>query len=133
MTIHEKQELKNEALRYMTQLLPPEKYGEDERCNAIQNILEQLASDGGISDVRSSHIEDIRKELQEFFANNMVSYWRIEEFELQENYLKTGFNIIPKEPYFDESYSDDEADKRIEAIGKKYGMKLGWIYWVYPK
>ena len=95
--------------------------------------IKSLVTDEDLASVRSSHFEDIRKELQEFFANNMVSYWRIEEFELQANHLNTGFNIIPKEPYFDESYSDDEADKRIEAIGKKYGVKLGWIYWVYPK
>ena len=44
LTAEEKKDMKDEAMRYMVQLLPPEQYGEHEECEAIQNILEELAA-----------------------------------------------------------------------------------------
>jgi len=93
----------------------------------------ELKNNGVLADVRSSHIEDIRKELEVFFASRKISHRNIKKFELEKS-GSTGINIIPKEPYFEESYEDEDADILIEAIGKKYGVNgFGWIYWVYPK
>lgn len=41
--------------------------------------------------------------------------------------------MIPINPYFDEDYSDNKSDKKIKEITEKYGLKLKWPYWIYPK
>ncbi|MEQ9466585.1 MAG: hypothetical protein RLN88_04185 [Ekhidna sp.] len=59
MKKEEKHELAQDALRYLVQLLPPEEYGEDERCDVIEYALQILASDGDLADVRISCLQDV--------------------------------------------------------------------------
>lgn len=45
MTKQEKKDLAQDALRYLVDLLPPERYGEDGRCEVIERALTQMAED----------------------------------------------------------------------------------------
>jgi len=80
----------------------------------------------------------IKLELEEYFKNNEVCGCKIEDFRLtNRTWFGTqtydSLEIIPIEPYFDEDYWDDKADADIEAIGQKYGIRLGWESGVYGK
>lgn len=80
----------------------------------------------------------IRAELEEYFKQNEVCGCKIEEFRFTDTTwfgVKTykNLSIVPVEPYFDENYWDDKADADIEAIGQKYGIRLGWESGVYGK
>lgn len=80
----------------------------------------------------------IKTELEEYFERNKVCGRKITQFKLSD---RTWFgqktydmlSIIPVEPYFDEDYWDEKADADIEAIGQKYGIRLGWESGVYGK
>lgn len=76
--------------------------------------------------------EKIKKELEDFFSNNLVNSTTVTDFYLEDGFFGS-LDIIPVEPYFDEDYHDDDADKEIEKIGNKYNVELSWVYWVYPK
>ena len=82
-------------------------------------------------------IEKVRHDLEEYFRDNEVSGSKITEFDLSyKTWLGPNYKsirIIPIEPYFDEDYWDDKADDDIEAIGQKYGVRLGWESGVYVK
>ncbi len=43
MKADELNDLKEDAMRYLIQLLPPEQYGEDSRCEIIELALEELS------------------------------------------------------------------------------------------
>ncbi len=76
--------------------------------------------------------DNAEKELNEYFKNNIISGFHIKEV----RYDRTNFNsieIIPKDPYFEEFYDDEKADLKIKCIGKKYGIRIHWVYWVYHK
>lgn len=77
----------------------------------------------------------ISLDLALYFRANYVSGRRIGEFELKgvwdKNYTRV--SIIPREPEFDEDYSDDNADKAIQIIGNKYGLSLGFTSDIYSK
>lgn len=45
MTKEEKKDLAQDALRFLEEMLPPERYGEDARCEVIEKALTQLKSD----------------------------------------------------------------------------------------
>lgn len=45
MTKEEKKDLAQDALRFLEEMLPPERYGEDARCEVIERALTQLKSD----------------------------------------------------------------------------------------
>lgn len=82
-------------------------------------------------------IETMKKDLEEYFSNHDLIGRKISSFELEKGFYTTEnkriVNIIPVDPYFEEIYWNDEVDKDIAKIGDKYGIRLGWIYWVYPK
>ena len=98
----------------------------------MPEILEILKSipDNAIVEPTNFHLDEIRKDLEELFKSRLISETKIEDFDLRG--LKSKFNdeiyvfIIDSEGYFDEDYLDDESDKLIEEIGKKYGVNLSW-------
>jgi len=84
-------------------------------------------------------ISNIKLDLAKYFDENEVCGHMIEEFGVRSNDSWFGtksfdsaeiFSVIP---FFDENYEDDKADADIEAIGLKYGIRLGWETGVYPK
>jgi len=84
-------------------------------------------------------ISNIKLDLKEYFSENEVCRHIIKEFGVRTDYSWFGsknFNsaeIFSVIPFFDENYEDDKADADIEAIGLKYGIRLGWETGVYPK
>lgn len=68
-------------------------------------------------------VEMLKTDLDALFAKTTST--EIKEYEVQEI---TGNRVmlIPTEPYFDESYMDDELDEAIKKIGEKYSL---YVYW----
>ncbi len=75
----------------------------------------------------------IKKDLDDFFANNIVNMCTIKDYRISTGFNRHQFNIIPIDPYFEESYDDEESDKKIKEIGLNHGVQLGWEYYVYHK
>ncbi len=72
-------------------------------------------------------VEEFRKDLTEYFANNLIDgIYRLEEFELRDN------DIIPIKPCLEENYEGGNNED-IKKICEKHGVDYGVIYWCYHK
>jgi len=75
--------------------------------------------------------DNFRKELSEYFDNNLVGGRSIKNFSINHTF-KNYFDIIPIDPNFDENY-DGENDEDITKLSKKHNIHASFIYWMYPK
>ena len=108
-------------------------YYEDKIRKAVKADIKSEKEDARADEKK--RIVKLNNELKEYFEKNVVSGLKIKEFEIKTNSITgIGLELVPEEPYFEECYEDEKADKDIEALGKKYGFEnFGWVYWVYGK
>ena len=72
-------------------------------------------------------VEEFRKDLTEYFANNLIDgIYRLEEFELRDD------DIIPTNPCLEENYEGGNNED-IKKICEKHGVDFSVIYWCYHK
>lgn len=73
-------------------------------------------------------IEAFKKDLEEYFANNLVD----RKFTLNKFELDNHSNIIPLEPYMEENYSGGN-DEDIEKLCEKHNVYFSIVSWCYHK
>jgi len=72
-------------------------------------------------------------ELSEWFKINTYDGCKIESFDLVKG-TYGGLDIVPINPYVDESFKlDEKGDKFLNELSKKYGIRVGFVYWAYSK
>lgn len=80
MTTEEKKDLAQDALRYLTDLLPPERYGEDGRCEIIERALQLLAT--------PSYDEDSIHTFLKWYRGSNIDVRGLSNTEVLERYRK---------------------------------------------
>lgn len=75
-------------------------------------------------------LEELKKDLIEYFASNKVSGHLIKEFRLEGN--SRFLDIIPTDPAIEEDYEGENNDD-IDKICKKHNIKAKFVYWMYHK
>lgn len=105
------------------------KINPDEYYKAKQIVL---SHENGSQELCRIRIENFRKELQEYFDNNLIdNAFKLKEFKL----LSYGSNygeIVPINPCMEEIYEGGNNED-IDNICKKYGLAFSFVYWVYHK
>lgn len=76
-------------------------------------------------------VEELRKDLIEYFKNNKVAGMELKEFRLQRDYSNY-YEIIPVKPCLEECYEGGNNDD-INKISEKHGIKAKFIHWMYHK
>jgi len=81
--------------------------------------------------LKKPKLAKLEKELKDFFSKNKIEGFRIKKFEIiNEGY----YAIAPIDPYFEEVLRSGEYEKKLERIGKKYGIdNFGFEPYCYGK
>ena len=81
---------------------------------------------------RKPKIDKLKRELSDFFENNLIEGNKIEDFEIRED--SGSYDIIPTKPHLEETLYKGDYEKQLERMGRKYGIKnFGFIYYCYGK
>ena len=75
--------------------------------------------------------DNFRKELSEYFDNNLVGGCSIKDFSVNHT-SGNHFEIVPINPGIEESYEGENNDD-IKKLSKKHNIEASFIYWMYPK